>query len=326
MTIAGETRCRRPKQRHNGCLFQTMPQDDRDVILDSLVTVRDWLRYGVSRFTDSRLVFGHGTANAADEAAFLLLTSLHLPVDVLEPWLDCRLTPAERGRILDLFNTRITSRKPASYLTNTAWIQAHRFYVDERVIVPRSFIGELICENSLAAAAADPESVERILELCTGSGCLAILAAEAFPFATIDASDLSADALAVAHRNVSDYGLEDRIRLIKSDLFGDIAPAKYDLIIANPPYVTTDAVAHFPPEYQAEPIMAHAGGDDGLDLVKRILDSAPRYLSDNGALVVEIGQAREALEEVRPDLPFLWLDTETSEGEVFVLQAQDFPR
>lgn len=303
-----------------------MPMTDRDAILDSLVTVRDWLRFGVSQFSEAELVYGHGTANAMDEAAFLLLTTLNLPVDALDPWLDCRLTPSERARILDLFDTRIASRKPASYLTNSAWIQGRRFYVDERVIIPRSFIGELICENSLNAAAANPEAVERILELCTGSGCLAILAAEAFPLATIDASDLSADALDVARRNVGDYGLQERISLIRSDLFEAIAPTTYDLVIANPPYVTTEAVANFPPEYQAEPVMAHAGGADGLDLVKRILDAAPRYLSENGALVVEIGEAREALEEARPDLPFLWLDTEASEGEVFVLHAQDFVR
>lgn len=303
-----------------------MPINNRDDVIDNLFTVRDWLRFGVSQFTKAGLVYGHGTANATDEAAFLLLSSLQLPVDVLDPWLDCRLTAEERVSVFELFDARITTRKPASYLTNTAWIQGHRFYVDERVIVPRSFIGELICENSLAAAAADPDAVGRILELCTGSGCLAILAAEAFPLAAIDASDLSADALAVARRNVGNYHLEDRITLIQSDLFKAIAPAKYDLIIANPPYVTTDAVAAFPPEYRAEPVMAHAGGNDGLDLVHRILADAPRYLSENGALVVEIGQARDALEEARPDLPFLWLDTETSEGEVFVLQAQAFPQ
>lgn len=303
-----------------------MIKNNRDAVLENLETVRDWLRYGVSQFTEAKLVFGHGTSNATDEAAFLLLTSLHLPIDMLDPWLDCRLTPAERVTIFDLFQARITTRKPAPYLTNSAWIQGHRFYVDERVIVPRSFIGELIVENSLTAAAADPDSVSRVLELCTGSGCLAILAAEAFPFAQIDASDLSRDALDVARRNVSDYGLEDRISLIESDLLNAIPRIRYDLIIANPPYVTTDAVANFPPEYRTEPVIAHAGGDDGLDLVHRILADAQRYLSDDGALVVEIGEARDALEEARPDLPFLWLDTETSEGEVFVLHAQDFSR
>lgn len=296
----------------------------REQILDGLVTLRDWWRYGVSQFTRAGLVFGHGTDNAADEAAFLMLTSLHLPIDSLDPWLDCRLVPAERANILDLFERRIATRKPASYLTNTAWIQGHRFYVDERVIVPRSFIGELLCQSDLTAITGDPERVGRVLELCTGSGCLAILAAEAFPYATIDASDLSADALEVARRNVDDYRLSDRIRLIASDLFESIPPEKYDLIIANPPYVTSDAVAGFPPEYQAEPVMAHAGGADGLDLVHRILQAAPRYLSADGALIVEIGQARDALEEAHPDLPFLWLDTETTEGEVFALQAADF--
>lgn len=215
------------------------------------------------------------------------------------------------------------TRKPASYLTNSAWIQGHKFYVDERVIVPRSYIGELMATDGLAAAAANPDAIERVLELCTGSGCLAILAADTFPFARIDASDLSGDALEVARRNVADYGLEDRISLIQSDLFDTIPAAPYDLIIANPPYVTTEAVAHFPPEYRAEPTMAHAGGADGLDLVHRILADAPRYLSKTGTLIIEVGQAREALEASRPDLPFLWLDTEASEGEVFVLQAQE---
>jgi ribosomal protein L3 glutamine methyltransferase len=264
----------------------------RDQILDGLVSLRDWWRYGVSQFTRAGLVYGHGTDNAADEAAFLILSSLHLPIDTLEPWLDCRLAPAERANILDLFERRIATRKPAAYLTNSAWIQGHRFYVDERVIVPRSFIGELLCQSDLSAVVGDPERVGSVLELCTGSGCLAILAAEAFPYATIDASDLSSDALDVARRNVEDYGLSDRIRLIASDLFAAIPPAKYDLIIANPPYVTSDAVTSFPPEYQSEPVMAHAGGNDGLDLVHRILEAAPRYLSANGALVVEIGQAR----------------------------------
>lgn len=301
-----------------------MSTPDGDDLINDLVTLRDLWRYGVSRFSAAKLVYGHGTSSAADEAAFLMLSVLELPIDTLDPWLDCRLTKDERQAVLELFEKRIKTRKPASYLTNTAWIQGRKFYVDERVIVPRSFIGELICQDRLSAAVGDPGDVTRVLELCTGSGCLAILAADAFPAATIDASDLSADAIEVARRNVADYGLESRIRLLASDLFNDIKPASYDLIIANPPYVTVSAVAEFPPEYKAEPVMAHLGGTDGLDLVHRILAAAPRYLSANGALVVEIGQAREALEAARPDLPFLWLDTETSEGEVFVLQASDF--
>jgi ribosomal protein L3 glutamine methyltransferase len=301
-----------------------MSTPDGDDLINDLVTLRDWWRYGVSHFTAAKLVYGHGTSSAADEAAFLMLSALDLPIDTLEPWLDCRLTMNERKAVLELFEKRITTRKPASYLTNTAWIQGRKFYVDERVIVPRSFIGELICHDRLSAAVGYPEDVTRVLELCTGSGCLAILAAEAFPAAAIDASDLSADAIEVARRNVSDYGLESRIRLLASDLFKTIKPEAYDLIIANPPYVTANAVAGFPPEYKAEPVMAHLGGADGLDLVHRILKAAARYLSPIGTLVVEVGQAREALEAARPDLPFLWLDTETSEGEVFVLQASDF--
>lgn len=291
--------------------------------LDDLVSVRDWWRYGTSLFTSAGLVFGHGTDNAPDEAAFLVLSALDLPIDVIDPWLDCRLTRSERGKVLGLFEQRIATRKPASYLTHSAWIQGRRFYVDERVIVPRSFVGELLVSGGLSAIVGDPNRVGRILELCTGSGCLAILAAEAFPYATIDASDLSADALAVAERNVADYGLEERVRLMQSDLFNAIPAEPYDLIIANPPYVTSRAVAAFPPEYRAEPRMAHAGGEDGLDLVKRILDAAPSYLKGDGMLVVEIGQARDALEAVRPELPFLWLDTETSEGEVFAISAAD---
>lgn len=291
--------------------------------IDDLISVRDWWRYGTSRFREARLVFGHGTENAPDEAAFLILSALDLPIDVLDPWLDCRLTREERVKILALFEQRIATRKPAAYLTHTAWIQGRPFYIDERVIVPRSFIGELLAADRFPAVVGDPAGVKRVLELCTGSGCLAILAAEAFPDAAIDASDISAEALQVAARNVSDYGLEDRIRLIQSDLFNAIEAVPYDLIIANPPYVTERAVAAFPPEYRAEPRLAHAGGPDGLDLVHRILDLAPRYLEPNGMLVMEIGEARDALEAARPELPFLWLDTETSEGEVLAISAAD---
>jgi ribosomal protein L3 glutamine methyltransferase len=295
-------------------------------IIDDLISVRDWLRYGASQFAKAGLAYGHGTDNATDEAAFLILSALDLPIDSLEFWLDCRLTRAERRAVCDLLHRRIDTRKPASHLTNTAWIQGRRFYVDERVIVPRSFIGELLCRDQLAAAAGDAREVRRVLDLCTGSGCLAILAAEAFADAHIDASDLSPGALDVARRNVSDYGFDRRITLLQSDLFNELPQTNYDLIIANPPYVTTQAIADFPPEYLAEPIMAHAGGADGLDFVHRVLKDAPRFLAAHGALVVEIGQAREALEASRPDLPFLWLDTETSEGEVFALQAGDFAR
>lgn len=298
-------------------------QDDR---CDDLLTVRDWLRHAVSRFNAARLVYGHGTSTALDEAAFLILATLHLPIDDLAPWLDARLTREERARLAAILDARVETRKPAPYLTNCAYIGGNRFYVDERTIVPRSFIGELLCaeiagEDMVSPLALDNATPETVLDLCTGGGSLAILAALAFPDAHVDAVDLSADALAVAARNVADYGLDDRITLMRSDLFSAIGSKRYDLIVSNPPYVRDAAVDAFPPEYKAEPRMAHAGGGDGLDLVRRILDAAGRHLAPDGTLVVEIGQEREALEESRPDLPFLWLDTAESSGEVFQLPA-----
>ena len=285
-----------------------------------LVTLRDWLRYAVSRFNAAGLAYGHGTADAVDEAAFLILETLHLPVDQFEPWLDARLTIPERQALAEIIEARITTRKPASYLTKSAYIRGHRFYVDERVIVPRSYIGELL-DGGLDDIVSEPGAVSRILDLCTGGGSLAILAALAFPQAHVDAVDISADALEVAARNVAGYGLGDRVTLHRSDLFASLEGRTYHLILSNPPYVTDAAVRLFPPEFKAEPVLAHAGGGDGLDLVRRILSQAGRHLTASGQLVVEIGQARAVLEAERPDLPFLWLDTEASDGEVFALSA-----
>ena len=287
---------------------------------DVLLTLRDWLRFAVSRFSVASLAYGHGTATALDEAAFLLLHTLHLPVDQLDPWLDARLTMMERRALAEVIDRRITTRKPAPYLTNEAFIQGHSFFVDERVIVPRSYIGELLMEG-LAGIVDDAEGVERVLDLGTGSGCLAILAALAFPNARVDASDVSADALAVARRNVNDYDLQGRITLVESDLFGALGGRRYDLILANPPYVSVDAVAGFPPEFAAEPRLAHAGGPDGLDLVRRILAEAADHLTPDGRIVIEVGSGRPLLERDYPNLPFLWLDTAESEGEVLALTA-----
>jgi len=289
--------------------------------LRTLISVRDWLRYGASRFGEAGLAFGHGTDTALDEAAFLILHALNLPVDQLEPWLDARLTPAERSRVLEFIERRIATRKPAAYLAGVAYIKGHRFRVDERVIVPRSYIGELICTGGLSVALPASKPVRRILDVGTGSGALAILAALAFPDAQVDATELSAGALEVARSNVADYGLEERISLKEGDLFGPVAGCRYDLIIANPPYVSAAAAAAFPPEYAHEPALAHKGGEDGLAIVKRIIEEAPRYLEPDGVLVVEVGQGRTGIEAQYPGLPFLWLDTETSEGEVLAIGA-----
>ncbi|MBS0240532.1 MAG: 50S ribosomal protein L3 N(5)-glutamine methyltransferase [Proteobacteria bacterium] len=291
-----------------------------------LLTVRDWLRYAVSRFNAARLVYGHGTERAVDEAAFLILAGLDLDVDELDPWLDARLTMTERARLAGLIDARVATRKPAPYLVGCGYIRGRRFKVDERAIVPRSFIGELLCDRMDVdeglfppLPCADPDG--RILDLCTGGGSLAILAALAFPDASIDAVDISGDALALAAENVGDYGLVDRVNLVRGDLFAPVGGQRYDLILSNPPYVTGAAVAAFPPEYRAEPVLAHAGGADGLDIVRRILGEAERHLAADGQIVVEIGEGREALEESFPDLPFVWIETETSHGEVFALPA-----
>jgi ribosomal protein L3 glutamine methyltransferase len=296
----------------------------RDEAEQHLLTARDWLRYAVSRFNGAGLIYGHGTATALDEAAFLILHTLHLPIDQLDPWLDARLLPGERKALDAIIELRISTRKPAAYLTNEAWIGSHSFYVDERVIVPRSYIGELLREG-LAGVIPEGSEIERVLDLCTGSGCLAILAALAFPEAKVDGSDISSDALAVAARNVRDYGLGDRVSLIQSDLLEGLGKRRYDLILANPPYVTAEAVAAFPPEYAAEPALAHAGGQDGLDLVRRILAHAGEHLAPEGVLIVEIGTGRQIIESEFPELPFLWLDTAESRGEVFSLRRGDLP-
>ena len=297
-----------------------------EAVENDLATVRDWLRYAVSRFRAAGLAYGHGTASALDEAAYLILHTLHLPIDQLEPWLDARLLAQERRAVSEVIATRIATRKPAPYLTHEAWIQGHAFYVDERVIVPRSYIGELLCQQMAAEPdewllGYDPGAVTSALDLCTGSGCLAILAALTFADASVEASDISLDALAVAQRNVADYRLGDRIALAQSDLFAAHAGRRYDLILANPPYVDAASLKAFPPEYAAEPRLAHAGGADGLDIVRRILAEAGNYLSLTGTLLVEVGRGREILERQLPDLGFYWLDTAESEGEVFALTA-----
>ncbi|HQS99974.1 MAG: ribosomal protein L3 N(5)-glutamine methyltransferase [Hydrogenophilales bacterium 16-64-46] len=290
---------------------------------ESLITVRDWLRFAVSRFNEAKLFFGHGSDNAFDEAAYLILATLKLPLDRLEPFLDASLTHGEAESLKAVIERRVRDRVPAAYLTGEAWLAGHRFVVDERVIVPRSFIAELLADQ-LSPWVEDADGVANVLDLCTGSGCLAILAAEAFGQAQIDAVDLSADALAVAAQNVADYGLASRIRLVESDLFAALGDRRYDVIISNPPYVNAESVAALPPEYRAEPALALGSGADGLDATRAILAAAPAHLNPGGVLVVEIGHNRDALEAAYPALPFTWLDTAGGDQFVFLLRYEDF--
>lgn len=281
-------------------------------------TVRDLLRYGVSIMNEAGAFFGHGIGSAYDEAAYLVLHSLHLPLDTLEPFLDARLTEAEVNSVVEVLERRARLRIPAAYLTQEAWLGEHRFYVDERVIVPRSFIAELLPQH-FAPWIESPGKVARILDMCTGSGCLAILAALAFPDATVDAVDISPDALAVARLNVTDYELGDRVRLVQSDLFDGLEATRYDLIISNPPYVDRPSMMALPKEYRAEPELALAGGEDGLSVVRSLMRRARSYLNRGGKLVVELGHNRAALEQAYPDVDFTWLTVSAGDDFVFLL-------
>ncbi len=283
-------------------------------------TLRDLLRHAVTRFNTEGLFFGHGSNNAFDEAAYLLLHALKLPLDKLDPFLDAQLLPKEIETLMALIERRCSERLPAAYLTNEAFLSDYRFYVDERVIVPRSFIAELIPEQ-FQPWIADPWTVTSVLELCTGSGCLAIMLADAFPHATVDAVDLSADALAVARRNVEDYQLMERLSLFESDLYAKLPAKKYDLIVTNPPYVNSESMRSLPAEYRAEPSMALAGGEDGMDIVRRIIAGAKQRLTDRGILVVEVGNEFPNAEAAFPDLELTWLSTSAGDGSVFLLTA-----
>lgn len=295
------------------------------MIPPELVTLRDFLRWAVSRFNEAGLHYGHGRRNAYDEATYLLLHSLHLPLDRIEPFLDAALTESERETVSALLERRIRERIPAAYLTHEAWLGDFPFYVDERVIVPRSHIADLLLDESLAPWIADAEAIHDALDLCTGSGCLAILLAHAFPNARIDAADISADALEVAARNVTDYELGDRIRLVRSDLFAGLVGRSYDLIISNPPYVTGQSMRALPAEYRHEPALALASGEDGMDAVRGILAGARAHLKPAGMLAVEVGGNRAIVEHAFPRLDFTWLESEAGEGMVFLLQREQLP-
>lgn len=294
-----------------------------------LLSVRDVVRYAVTCFHEAGISYGHGTGDALEESIFIVFETLRLPFDDTERWWEARLTLSERRKIIGLIGKRIKTRKPAAYLLNRAYIQGVPFYVDERVIVPRSYIGELLFSGEFQAGGpliGDPDAVEAVLDLCTGSGCLAILAAGMFQNALVDAVDISKEALEVAAINIREHGVADRVRLVRGNLFKPLKGKKYDLIITNPPYVDAEAVAAFPPEYGHEPLLAHAGGRDGLDLVRKIIDSAADHLNPGGGLLCEVGSGRFILETEYPHLPFLWLDTEESSGEMFWLARDQMVR
>ena len=290
-----------------------------------LHTIRDLLRFAVSRFNKADLHFGHGSATAYDEAAYLILKTLYLPLDQLDPFLDARLTDSECKQVLEMIERCVIDRIFAAYLTHKAWLEDFSFYVDKRMIIPRSFIAELL-QTQLSPWITEPDNIVSALDLCTGSGCLAILMAHAFENAQIDAADISTQALAVAHKNVQDYGLEERIDLIESDLFSALSGKRYDLIISNPPYVNAESMQRLPQEYRHEPENALASGEEGLDATRKILQHAARHLTNDGILVVEIGHNRAELEQAYPIVPFTWLETSAGDEFVFLLQREQLPR
>ncbi len=293
-----------------------------DVSREALLSVRDLIRYAVSRFNEHKLFFGHGSDNAWDEAVYLVLHALHLPPDQLEPFMDARVLASERAKALSLIDLRCQQRLPAPYLTHEAWLQGYAFYVDQRVIVPRSPIAELLM-NQLTPWIADPYEVTGILDLCTGSGCLAIIAAHQFSEAFVDATDISKDALDVALINVAQHGLKDRLNLHHGSLYDPLpVSAQYDLIISNPPYVNAASMQSLPPEYRHEPSLALAGGDDGMDVVRTIIEQAPAHLREDGLLLIEIGHERSFFEQAFPELEPVWLDTAEASDQILLLTKE----
>ena len=287
-------------------------------LTEELLTIRDWLRFTVSRFEESDVFFGHGTDNSYDEAVWLVMSALHLPMDTLENFVDARITEQERNHLAHLIERRITEHTPTAYLVNEAWLQGFKFYVDERVIVPRSFIAELLVSD-LSPWIEYPEMIESAADICTGSGCLGILLANSFPNATIDVIDISLDAIEVANINIANYGLQEQITAIESDMFTELQGKTYDLIISNPPYVDAPSMASLPAEYQREPQLALGSGHDGLDHTHTILREASKYLNDDGLLIVEIGHNRDALLEAYPNVQFVWLEVSSGDEFVFLL-------
>lgn len=289
-------------------------------LAEQFESLRDCIRWGVSQFNQAGIYYGHGMASSLDEAVYLALFTLHLPHDFSENYFDSRLTYQEKLSVLGLYRQRVESRKPAAYLTHEAWFAGLKFYVDERVLVPRSPIAELIEQQFEPWVEA--ERVDSILDLCTGSACIAIACAYAFDWADVDAVDLSPGALEVAQHNVQEHQLEDRVSIIESDLFDALPPRHYDIIVSNPPYVDAEDMAALPDEYLHEPELGLAAGQDGLDLVIPMLQQARGFLTGQGILVVEVGNSHYALQERFPEVPFYWLEFERGGEGVFLLTAE----
>ncbi|MCU7877481.1 MAG: 50S ribosomal protein L3 N(5)-glutamine methyltransferase [Candidatus Thiodiazotropha sp. (ex Lucinoma borealis)] len=292
--------------------------------MQSLKSIQDFIRWGASRFTEAKLFFGHGTDNALDEAAALVLQALYLPPDLPSSWFSTRLTTEERNRVFDLIQRRIEKRIPLAYLMGEAWFAGMRFHVNEQVLIPRSPIAELI-EKEFSPW-VDPLGVTHVLDLCCGSGCIGIAAAAYLPESQVDLVDISSEALQVARKNVSEHGLEERVTVCQSDLFDSLPTKKYELILSNPPYVGSAEMAGLPEEYQHEPVLALKANDDGLEIVQTILKQAKDYLTPQGVLIVEVGNSAEMLAERYPDIPFVWLDFERGGEGVFLLTAQDLAK
>lgn len=301
-------------------MYETAPLLDDPI--HNLKTIRDLYRWAITEMENAELSYGHGSPDAAEEASFLICRALKLPFERFETFFDAALTHNELVRLVHLIDRRVHDKTPTAYLLKEAWLTGHRFYIDERALIPRSYIAELL-EEDLAPWIDDPYEVESVLDLCTGSGCLAILAQGTFPNARVTGSDISADALDVAKINRRDYGLEDDLELVQGDLFASLEGRRFELIITNPPYVTTASMARLPAEYRHEPALALGAGDDGMDVVRRILREAKDHLTENGMIIVEVGDGLEAVEAMYPGLPLTWLTVSGGDDQVFMARAED---